>query len=421
MRAGLMGLVVIVFATSAWGANDLTNGSFDSSIDGWWFYPGTTTASHRGDTGSDLAGGSGPGCLELSSNEITSGLRTAQQRLDMTPGGVYRLRGSYYLPSAGNSAGEASLHIRWENGDNRIVTAHWILEGLNITDAWVRLDQRIIVPDHIVGAEVLIGFAFRDDIDPATAPPGMILWDDLELEPVDKTGQQLFVPAAASAPGLAGTHWTTTAWFTNPTDLEVSLFATFMPRDSFNYSTLSETVKIATIAPHATITIEDLVARLGHSGEAGAIYLEALVPGTDVADPLLTGLTLTGTPFPDGPGGYGQALPVVTADAPDELWVTGIVHGADRRTNLGLVNGSEGSRDMVIQVFDSDGVLIAEYETFLRDFQNKQWSMQGLGVASIDGGSARIVPTGNSILSHVFAYISSVDQNTGDAIFKLAE
>jgi len=239
---------------------------------------------------------------------------------------------------------------------------------------------------------------------PAAEPAG--------YEPESPT---LLIPVVASAPGLGGTLWRSDLVLANVglEDLEVVL-------DFFDSKGSSTPIRFTAgpIGAGESIRIDDIVS--SRFGEANAI-------GYLLAAPSGPGLVLTSRTYNDDPAGtYGQNVPAVLLS---DLFsinrlarLPGIRRDAAFRTNLGLVNRGAGGVTLTVRLLDASGATLATkgYSLPAQGFAQITDVVRNMGVVAEE----RLLRADVSIddPSAAFdAYISIVDNVTGDAVFEAAQ
>lgn len=399
--------------------NLVPNGMFDHDITGWEPPGSIVELVHRIDLGSDLDGGSGPGCIEVQLFHWNGGSSGPGQVVGpVTPGAAYSLEGSYFMPSADNVADSVGLALYWldEDGvdfDYSYATA-WPAE----TDTWVRLSEEVIAPAGASSVWLRL-FVGNPNLEDETRP-GVCYFDDVWLSEIGSTTatQALFVPAAAAAHGLAGTYWSTNGWFSSVVEYPVTLSGALLLQNQDNTSALDDLTVLGTIPAMGFLEVSDMVTALGGSEVAGGIYLEATAEAAGLPATLIYGTTHTFTPNPEGDGGYGQGLPVVGNGGRTMVVAPGLYQNADFRTNVGVLNTSAATIAVEISLRDPSGASLANRTWTLQPFEQRQRSLPSLGVTNVDGGT--LVITRTSSVGTFSGYTSTVDQNSGDAVYNEA-
>jgi len=239
-------------------------------------------------------------------------------------------------------------------------------------------------------------------------------------DPVSTGGLALFLPAAASAQGQSGTFWTTRAWIVNTAGATVTVRGALLRQGQSNSSAVLHPVTLGSIPAHGFLEIADLVSALSGSGLTAGVLLTAETSAQGQPLDLIRATSYTSTPDPERGGAYGQAIPAVAAGTLEKVWVPGLFQSSTHRTNLGVLNTSDEQITVHIEFFGlGGGALATPVDWTLQPYEQRQWGLPALGVASVTGGSARV-----SLLSGVGsfrAYTSTVDEVTGDAAYNAGQ
>ncbi len=397
--------------------NLLTNPAFDSGHDGWQPNDSRIELRDRGDLGSTLDGGSGPGALEVRFSHWSSSYDGGHQTVDVQPGVTYDVATSMLVPSADNPANLAGMYVQWLAADFTELSSDNVIRASQTTDTWLRLTHELTAPAGAAQARVwlVVGTPSLQD----ETNPGVAIFDDAYFgEAGLETVQELFVPAAASAQGQGGTSWSTAGWFSNSTDVPVDLSAALLRQGQSNAAAVASPVTLGTIPPHGFLRVDDLVAVLGGSQLTGGLYLRATASGISQGASIVTATTHTFTPNPLGGGSYGQGIPASRAGSAGETLVPGVFQNAVLRTNIGVLNTSGTTVTLEVRVLDANGNQMSFTGWSLQPYEQRQVGLPVLGVSSLNGGSVtfRVTSAGGSILG----YASTVDQVSGDAIYNAA-
>ncbi len=247
---------------------------------------------------------------------------------------------------------------------------------------------------------------------------------------------QVFSVVARGA-GLAGTQWVTDLTVFNPTDAELTVGIGFYPggQDNLLDPTFPDRL---TLAPYETLMVEDvLLNTFGYDEDIkGALIL--------ICDPVViteneegaTMLAVTRTYNTGGAEGtFGQTVPSLVAGGLNVGWSSSFVTGARNddafRSNLGIAGQSLfGTLRVYYRIMDQEGTVLVEGSKRIRIASMNQWSFDSLGVGSVEGPLTvelwldpenmdedpcePLFPTG------FLAYVSKVDNGTGDAEFLTA-
>lgn len=242
-----------------------------------------------------------------------------------------------------------------------------------------------------------------------------------------------FFPVVARGAGQAGTMWVTDLVVTNPMDVPIDIGIAFFPSNQDNLFNPTFPDRLV-LDPGETYFAEDVLQTIfGYDeGIKGSLVL--------IADPLFipenpegtifTGVTRTynvGSEL----GTFGQTVPSLVVNT-NVGWapslITGARNDADFRSNLGIAGTSPMAPITVhYQIKDSEGMVLAEGSKTIRVASMNQWSFQQLGVGEVSGpltvqlwldpANMSEEPCEEDIPSGFVAYVSKVDNGTGDAEF----
>lgn len=409
--------LVAALAVSPVGAQNLVaNGTFDHGVSGWEPLSSSVTLVHQPAEGSDLAGGSGPGSLEVQHffwNGSMGGPRHPAGAV--TGGATFRLEASYFVPTEDNVARAVGVLVEWYDPDGVSLWTDSIEAWPLVEDAWSRLSGSFVAPTTAASASVrvLVG----NPVLSGETRPGVARFDDVWLseEGVDTATQELFVPAAASVHGVGGTFWSTTGWFASLVDVPVTVAAAFLPSGGDSSAAVAAPVALGVIPPRGYLEVGDIVGALGGVEAAGGIYLLATADAGGLPSELIAATTHTFTPDMTGPGGYGQGLPAVPAGERARVVVPGLYQGARFRTNVGVLNTSPEPITVELTIRDAGGAEVTTAVWNLAPYEQRQRSLPSLGAGGLDGGTLTVNRTAGG--GPFRAYTSTVDQDTGDAVY----
>ncbi len=259
-------------------------------------------------------------------------------------------------------------------------------------------------------------------------------------------GGHLF-PVVVNAQGVGNppTTWQSDVTVHNPGDQALTVGLQFFPENQGNqFDPTFGTLRSLTLelGPHETETVTDIVGRLGLSGTKGLLFVtseQQFFPGNpESAKILATSRTYnTGSSL----GTYGQTVPangMLRNYFASSSFVTGAFENARFRSNLGLVNPTQGGAITVhYRLRNAGGAVLAEGTRDVPAGSMGQWSFASLGVPSTTGpltaelwldpedvtpDPCQTSQDGGEVTSFI-GYVSKVDGNpdgTGDAEFILA-
>jgi len=408
--------VAMLLATSSSAQNLATNGTFDFDVTGWSFAYDTVEFEWLANEGSDIAGGSGPGAMEVRMFIWNGGSNGPDQVVTVEEGVEYELRAAVLRPGdPDNVSTGIGLYVQWRDPDFGFLGSDWVASTLPADDQWVEIGGTTVAPGGAAAAEVFL--FVRNPALPDETRPGIAWFDDVWFAEFESTTavHELFYPAAAEAAGAQGTHWTTSARVASLVDFEVTLAAAMLHQGRDNTGAVAAPTVLGVIPPHGALVVDDIVGRLGESSVVGGLYLRATAEAAGLPARLVTATSYTWTPDAAGSGGYGQGLPAVEAGGPGQSAVAGLVQGAAYRTNVGALNTSSETIEVEIRILDSSGAEVVTARWMLQPYEQRQESLTALGVPSLESGSA--VMTRTSAAGSYVGYISTVDQLSGDATY----
>jgi hypothetical protein len=246
------------------------------------------------------------------------------------------------------------------------------------------------------------------------------------------------VPVVAKNAGAVGTNWMTELSLTNVSGYLVNVEARFFEENKNNII-LFVPVKEFQLADGQTLTVNDVLAEWFPSKREtkGYLLITAEPPGA-TEQPVAIAVTARVFNNADPSATYGQAVPssllnVVMGAAKAVL--PGAQRDGARRSNVGIVNLSISPIDVIVTVYDANGMELASKTVRVRTLSMTQESLQQLGVSELSTpGRVEVRIDPNSItwdpcevdledlasLKGIFiAYLSRADQVTGDAEFIL--
>ena len=228
------------------------------------------------------------------------------------------------------------------------------------------------------------------------------------LPPVDV--YRSIVPVSAQSEGVGGSVWRTELTLFNGGSEGTQVSLAFVP--GAGGSVITRTMFLS---PRQSLTYANALRDVfGMQSGSGAIAVEATGAS---ATPVLK---VTSRTFNDATGGtYGLAVPdVVAADLQQTLYLTGIVHTAAYRTNIGLVNRSATDVSATLTLFNPNGSALATASVTVpaRSFQQEPVTTYFPAAAgrSLEGVSIRATISAPNALS---LYGSVVDNRTHDPLY----
>jgi subtilisin-like proprotein convertase family protein len=237
----------------------------------------------------------------------------------------------------------------------------------------------------------------------------------VSIEPAEPPGPAikaaLVVPVAAHATGAAGATWRSAVRvFNSSPDTTSPARLYFVPSAEDGSQVFRQTELV--LPQGGVLDLPDVIGSRFAAQEArGSLILE-----TDAAEVFVTSRTFTGDPEVGTYGQYiGSAAPERTSAVGDPMLMVGeIGDGVDRRTNIGFTEISGAEAVVTVARYDGATGLAAGPPTRHRvpPFSNLQLALpatpSGVGYATVT------VSEGDG---RVTAYVSLVDNRSGDAVF----
>lgn len=232
------------------------------------------------------------------------------------------------------------------------------------------------------------------------------------VPPITDPGDHVtVVPAAANAPGVAGTSWVTDMVLHNPgtTDATANLY--YMVADADNTGAVGHQVEVAA---GSSLRLADVVASVfAATGTGGAILV-----GCD-HELLVSSRTFNNA----ATGTYGQYIPAVPAstawgsDAAPRLIQLAHAQRADTgfRTNIGAVNTTAGEIVVTVELFRGNGDRLGEVPMTLPPYAYHQEN--DILRAGADLPDAFAIVRSATPGAGYLCYASVVDNRSGDPVY----
>ena len=225
--------------------------------------------------------------------------------------------------------------------------------------------------------------------------------------------KNMYIPAAAVAPGANGTFWRTDVRIFNPSSSEeIDVTLHFLPQglDGRNISG-----RMFHIGKRETLVLDNVVSILAPhlTSVTGAIRIDS--DTWKSFEFIATSRTYTTSADATRPGTFGQFVPALEeADARASTAVPQVAVRPDVRTNAGVMNPTSEPVVLRVSVLSTDGRLFVSSQPLTVPPKSmRQWSFTELfgGLYLADG----------TMVIHadapVFTWASVVDNFSGDAIF----
>jgi PKD repeat protein len=211
------------------------------------------------------------------------------------------------------------------------------------------------------------------------------------------TGGSAMIPVVGRSPGANGTYWRSDVTLYNPGSTQMSLGLRYRG-----------TTKLLSLGAGDTRVLADVLAMFGITSGSGP--LEVL--WTSAVGPVMTSRTYTSV---SGGGTYGQSIDPAAGFARG-VYVPGLRHDTNYRTNIGFVNGGATAETFTVRLLAPAGNEIARTNVTLAAGEPSQNAVTTLfpGV-SLPAGFAMHVEGDSS--ASLYAYASMVDNGSGDPVF----
>jgi hypothetical protein len=222
--------------------------------------------------------------------------------------------------------------------------------------------------------------------------------------------EELWIPAAASNPGLHGTMWTTQLWLgSRVVDSPIEVRAAFFPDQVGTADPAEVTIEIQ---PSSQIEILDAVATLFGENRPGAIRLRSDHPFVAQSRTANDG---------GGVGSFGQGIPGFKLESTQEalsfIGASNLPGDDGHRTNLGIVNLSDEENRVMITA--RDGETLDALGTVFVEIGPNGWYQADVFVSlgiedqTVTLADVAIWAGGADLLG----YLSRVDNRSGDGTF----
>lgn len=246
-------------------------------------------------------------------------------------------------------------------------------------------------------------------------------------------GMQVF-PVVARTAGVGNSQWVTDLTVNNLLGEAVTVGIQFFPENQANTFDPSYPTRFP-LGPRETRIIEDVLSEIfGYDSNIKGALVLSVEPDTIGGNPeeaKIIAVTRTYNTA-DPAGTYGQTVPsleAVTFSA-IPLVVTGARNDGQFRSNVGMLSQSVSTEIQVhYRILGPDGEQLTSGSRTLPPVSLRQFSLDQLGVGMVEGGltvemwldedSVSDDPCAN-FANRLMAYVSKVDNGTGDAEFLYA-
>jgi len=248
------------------------------------------------------------------------------------------------------------------------------------------------------------------------------------------------IPVIAKAQGEAGTDWQSDLAVSNVSAVAVTVRAAFF-REATNNQFLYDFPVNVNVQPGETLMVADVLGTWFPSqgnNTKGVLFLLGEPAGGGSEDEVLLAVSSRTYNNADPNATYGQTVGsglfnLVFGQGTSVL--PGVRHDDRFRSNVGVVNLSPLAATLLVTTYDTTGAQRAQVTKTVESFSLRQWSLDSLGVSSLGGGRVEVEIDPATITwdpcdpqyvpglapGLFLAYLSKVDQATGDAEFGLGQ
>ncbi len=223
--------------------------------------------------------------------------------------------------------------------------------------------------------------------------------------PIEEAGPFTYlVPASAHVSGLGGTSWVSDVVIFNGANSPAYVNLYYLPG---NQDHRGRTGKQVFVPVRASVTLADVLGTtFGQSSGSGSLYL-----GSDRS------LVVTSRTYNNAPSGtYGQFIagrPTGTAIQANQVaHLIQLTRSGDYRTNIGFANASGTAITVSVDLYGSDGSLIAA-----RSYPLEPWGFyQKTDPIGTNVSDAYALVSSSTAGARFFTYASVIDNRTGDPV-----
>jgi hypothetical protein len=221
-----------------------------------------------------------------------------------------------------------------------------------------------------------------------------------------------FLPAVASAPGVAPTYWTSAVIVTNLSPDDATVHIVFTPSESDGSLDFHDVER--GLPAGSSLNWDNVLQNLFAVDGVGSL---------EIRGPNLAVTSRTATPASSG-GSYGQGIP---SAGPDQVLSLagvatatqgGVVENQAFRTNLGLCETWGETATVEVTVSTSEGIGLGSRQIALRPYENLQVNRVVRDVtplSTLDNAIVKVTVVGGN--GRVAAYLSTIDNTTGDPTY----
>lgn len=281
------------------------------------------------------------------------------------------------------------------------------------------------VDGDTLSAEGDLGTSSQNEFSSGVGSPAISAAGSLLADVPSGASTDLVVPVVARTSGLNGTVWSTSLEIHNTTD-QVADVALFFNRSDIDNTTPAASAQ-AVIQPRGMLIFNDLLSEAfeleDDAGSVDILSSEAIFAHARIAN------------FGGATGSFGQAAPAVPVewalgedDNPgtnpdaDVATLFECREDADYRCNLGIASVANVPLIVTVRAWDGTDAVGTPLSLELDAFSHTQVNrvLRTMGISGTDGVHLEIAAAPGSA-GRFFAYMSSIDNQSGDAVFLLGD
>jgi hypothetical protein len=280
-------------------------------------------------------------------------------------------------------------------------------------------DGDVLLAEGDMGSGPLAGY------DPGIGTPSIFAAGSSLADVPSTAATDLVVPVVARTPGLNGTVWSTSLEIYNSSD-RVAQIALFFNRSNQNNTTPAASAQ-AEIQPKGTLVYDDLLVEafelLDDAGSVDIVSSEPVFAHVRIAN------------YGGDAGSFGQSAPAVPVswalagdDVPGTNPAAGVANlfecreDSDFRSNLGIASVANVPLTIAVTAWIGPDAVGTPLTLDLAPFSHTQVNrvLQAMGIPATAGVRLEVSAAPGSS-GRFFAYMSSVDNQSGDAVFLLGD
>lgn len=247
------------------------------------------------------------------------------------------------------------------------------------------------------------------------------------------------IPVVAKTAGAAGTDWRSDVSVSNLSPFAVEVVAGFF-REARNNALSFDFPTVATLQAGQTVTAGDVLGTWfpAEGNTKGALLIMAEPAGAGEPEQVRLAVSSRTYNNADPNATYGQSVDpsfmgMVYGRGLSVL--TGVRHDQRFRSNVGVLNLSPAPVQVLVTTYNGSGAQVAQVAKTVESLSLRQWALDGLGVPTLADGRTEVEIDPATITwdpcdqgswtgfnaGFFLAYLSKVDQATGDGEFHLGQ